>query len=135
MDQRALGGQRCTHRYPVGFSRRMISLRIATRKSPLALWQAQWVKQLIENHTKVEVDLLGLVTTADRMLSTPLTQIGGKGLFVKELEEAMLDKRADIAVHSLKDMPSQLPAGLTLGVILKREDPRDVFVSNQYATL
>lgn len=113
-----------------------MKIRIATRNSPLALWQANFVKKkLEENHPDVEVELLGIVTTADKMLATPLNKIGGKGLFVKELEKALLENKADIAVHSIKDMPAVLPDGLVLGVICEREDPRDAFVSNQYNSI
>jgi hydroxymethylbilane synthase len=108
-------------------------LIIATRESPLALWQANWVKEQLEKiHFGLKVTLLGMTTTADRMLSTPLNKVGGKGLFVKELEEALLDRRADIAVHSMKDVPMELPSGLILPVMCQREDPRDAFVSNQF---
>src|SRR5690242_12622254 len=111
-------------------------LTIATRESPLALWQAQWVKQQLEQlHPGLSIQLLGLTTTADRMLSISLTKVGGKGLFVKELEEALLDGRADIAVHSMKDVPMELPTRLCLPVMCEREDPRDVFVCNDYASL
>jgi hydroxymethylbilane synthase len=112
------------------------SLIIATRESPLALWQASFVKtQLEKHHPHLIVNLLGITTTADKMLETPLLQIGGKGLFVKELEEALLDGRADIAVHSMKDVPMELPPGLSLPVMCEREDPRDVFVSLEFDTL
>ncbi len=111
-------------------------IRIATRKSPLALWQANFVKQaLCDRHPNLIVEFLGILTTADKMLTTPLNKIGGKGLFVKELETAILENRADIAVHSIKDMPAKLPDGLELSVICKREDPRDVFISKSYQTL
>lgn len=106
-------------------------LRIATRKSPLALWQANHVKNILQkNNPKLHIELISMQTIADKMLATPLTKIGGKGLFVKELETAILEHRADIAVHSLKDMPPVLPKGLELATICKREDPRDVFVSH-----
>lgn len=108
-------------------------LTIATRESPLALWQANWVKaRLNDLHPELDVRLLGITTKADKMLEIPLTQVGGKGLFVKELEEALLEKRADIAVHSMKDVPMVLPSGLCLPVMCEREEPRDVFVSNDY---
>lgn len=108
-------------------------LVIATRESPLALRQAETIKSLlIKQHPHLSVDLLGITTQADKMLDVSLTEIGGKGLFVKELEEALLDGRADIAVHSMKDVPMELPPGLSLPVIGKREEPRDVFVSNKY---
>lgn len=111
-------------------------LTIATRESPLAIWQANWVKQRLEElHPGLKISLLGMTTQADRMLLTPLNKVGGKGLFVKELEEALLERRADIAVHSMKDMPMELPAGLCLPVMCEREDPRDAFVSNQFANV
>lgn len=109
---------------------------IATRESPLALWQANWVKaRLNVIYPNLTVELLGITTKADKLLETPLTEIGGKGLFVKELEEALLDKRADIAVHSMKDVPMELPAGLCIPVMCEREDPRDVLVANDFASL
>lgn len=109
---------------------------IATRESPLALCQAEAVKaMLIAHHPHLSVELLGITTQADKRLDVMLKDIGGKGLFVKELEEALLDGRADIAVHSMKDLPMELPAGLCLPVVCEREDPRDVFVSSQYTTL
>lgn len=112
------------------------TLTIATRESPLALWQANWVKARLEkNYPDLFVTLLGLTTTADELLSVPLYKIGGKGLFVKELEEALYLKRADIAVHSMKDVPMILPEGLTLSVICEREDPRDVLVSHDYHSI
>jgi len=108
-------------------------LRIATRKSPLAMWQAEHVAaRLIEAHPGLEVELVTFVTQGDKILDTPLAKIGGKGLFVKELERAILDDEADIAVHSMKDVPVDLPTGLYLPVILQREDPRDAFVSNDF---
>jgi hydroxymethylbilane synthase len=110
------------------------TLRIATRKSTLALWQANHVKGLLEQaHAGLRVELLPLVTTGDLRLEGPLSQVGGKGLFVKELEQAMLDGRADLAVHSMKDVPAHLPQGLCLPVVLAAEDPRDAFVSNRHA--
>ena len=112
------------------------TLRIATRKSQLALWQAEHVAaRLRALHPDIEVELLGLSTQGDRILDVPLAKIGGKGLFVKELETAMLEGRADLAVHSIKDVPMELPDGLTLGAILVREDPRDALVSNTYRSL
>ncbi|HBO37325.1 MAG TPA: hydroxymethylbilane synthase [Pasteurellaceae bacterium] len=112
------------------------TLRIATRQSPLALWQANYVKEhLIQLYPNLAVELVPIVTKGDIILDTPLAKIGGKGLFVKELENALLNGEADIAVHSMKDMPMQLPDGLVLSVICKREDPRDAFVSNNYRTL
>lgn len=113
-----------------------IILKIATRQSPLALWQANFVKERLENiHPTLTVELVPMVTKGDVILDTPLAKIGGKGLFVKELENALLEKRADIAVHSMKDVPMQFPEGLELSVICKREDPRDAFVSNHYGSL
>ena len=111
-------------------------LKIATRQSPLALWQANFVKDRLEDlHPNLTVELVPMVTKGDVILDTPLAKIGGKGLFVKELENALLEKRADIAVHSMKDVPMQFPEGLGLSVICKREDPRDAFVSNKYKSL
>ena len=109
------------------------TLRIATRSSPLAIWQAEYVQQrLTALNPSLTVELVRIKTQGDIILDTPLAKIGGKGLFVKELEQAMLDGRADIAVHSMKDVPMELPEGLTLAVICEREDPRDAFVSNVY---
>ncbi|MES9904528.1 MAG: hydroxymethylbilane synthase [Sedimenticola sp.] len=111
-------------------------LRIATRKSPLAMWQAEHVSaRLRQAHPDLEVELVGMSTQGDKILDTPLAKIGGKGLFVKELEQGMLEGQADIAVHSMKDVPVELPEGLHLAVILEREDPRDAFVSNLYKNL
>lgn len=111
-------------------------LRIATRQSPLALWQANFVKNALEQRfPTLSVELLTMVTKGDIILDTPLAKIGGKGLFVKELELALLENRADIAVHSMKDVPMTFPEGLGLAVICEREDPRDAFVSNHYANL
>ncbi|MDG4554118.1 MAG: hydroxymethylbilane synthase [Candidatus Competibacter sp.] len=109
-------------------------LRIATRKSPLALWQAEHVAaRLRQLHPELRVELVGMVTRGDQILDSPLAKIGGKGLFVKELEQGLLDGRADLAVHSMKDVPVELPAGLGLPAILAREDPRDAFVANVYS--
>jgi hydroxymethylbilane synthase len=109
------------------------TLRIATRKSPLAMWQAEYVKARLETiHQNLTVELIPMVTKGDVILDTPLAKVGGKGLFVKELEVAMLEDRADIAVHSMKDVPVEFPEGLGLEVICEREDPRDAFVSNIY---
>ncbi|HLV61103.1 MAG TPA: hydroxymethylbilane synthase [Fredinandcohnia sp.] len=108
---------------------------IATRKSPLALWQADHVAQALRARTGREVELLPLVTEGDRILDAPLARIGGKGLFVKEIEQALLDGRADLAVHSLKDVPTALPQGLTLGAILEREDPRDALCAPRHLRL
>lgn len=111
----------------------MSVLRIATRKSKLALWQAEFVKaELQKLHPQLEVELVTFTTQGDKILDTPLAKIGGKGLFVKELEVAMLDGRADIAVHSMKDVPMEFPEGLGLSVICEREDPTDAFVSNNH---
>jgi hydroxymethylbilane synthase len=111
-------------------------IRIATRKSPLAMWQAEHVADALRQaHPGLQVEILGMSTQGDKILDTPLAKIGGKGLFVKELEERMLAGDADIAVHSMKDVPVELPAGLHLSVILEREDPRDAFVSNHHASL
>lgn len=111
-------------------------IRIATRKSPLALWQANHVRSLLEQaHPGLEVELVGMTTQGDRILDAPLAKVGGKGLFVKELEQGMLAGDADIAVHSMKDVPVELPPGLHLPVVLRREDPRDAFVSNTYPSL
>ena len=107
----------------------MNSITIATRESPLALWQAHFVEaELKRHHPGIEVTLLGMTSRGDQLLDKPLYKVGGKGLFVKELETALLDERADIAVHSMKDVPMELPPGLTLGVICEREDPRDALV-------
>ncbi|HVE83282.1 MAG TPA: hydroxymethylbilane synthase, partial [Myxococcales bacterium] len=106
-----------------------MTLRIATRKSPLALWQANHVaERLKQAHPGLEVALVEMTTQGDRFLSAPLSEVGGKGLFVKEIEEALLDGRADVAVHSLKDMTSEIPAGLELAAVAEREDPRDALV-------
>lgn len=114
----------------------MTKVRIATRKSALALWQAEYVKAQLEHfHPNIQVELVPMTTKGDIILDTPLAKVGGKGLFVKELEVAMLEDRADIAVHSMKDVPVDFPDGLGLEVICPREDPRDAFVSNTYATL
>ncbi|VAW91377.1 Porphobilinogen deaminase [hydrothermal vent metagenome] len=111
-------------------------IRIATRKSQLALWQAEYVSaQLQKHHTDLTVKLVTMSTQGDKILDTPLAKVGGKGLFVKELETALLDGRADIAVHSMKDVPVELPDGLHLATICPREDPRDAFVSNAHKTL
>jgi len=105
------------------------SIVIATRESPLALWQAEYVKARLESaHPGLQVTLLGMTSRGDQLLDKPLFKVGGKGLFVKELETALLDGRADIAVHSMKDVPMEMPAGLVLGVICEREDPRDALV-------
>ncbi|MBB2494028.1 hydroxymethylbilane synthase [Aquipseudomonas ullengensis] len=111
-------------------------IRIATRKSALALWQAEYVKaRLEEAHPGLLVSLVPMVSRGDKLLDAPLAKIGGKGLFVKELETALLENEADIAVHSMKDVPMDFPEGLGLFCICEREDPRDAFVSNTFASL
>ena len=111
-------------------------IRIATRQSPLALWQANAVKDRLEAlHQNLEVTLVPMTTKGDQLLDSPLARIGGKGLFIKELEVAMLEDRADIAVHSMKDVPAAMPDGFSLGPILSRESPYDAFVSNRFAHL
>lgn len=113
----------------------MNTLKIATRQSPLALWQAEYIRARLEAlHAGLNVELVTFVTQGDKILDTPLAKIGGKGLFVKELEAALMDGRADLAVHSMKDVPMELPEGLSLAVICEREDPLDAFVSNSYAS-
>ena len=110
-------------------------IRIATRKSPLALWQAEFVRDsLLRANPGLQVELIKMTTQGDKILDTPLAKVGGKGLFVKELEQGMLRGDADLAVHSMKDVPVELPAGLHLAAICEREDPRDAFVSNHYAS-
>lgn len=111
-------------------------VRIATRKSPLALWQANYVKaELEKNYPGLQVELLPMTTRGDKILDSPLAKVGGKGLFVKELEEALLRNEADLAVHSMKDVPVEFPDGLCLATICQREDPRDAFVSNHFASI
>ncbi|MFO1367560.1 MAG: hydroxymethylbilane synthase [Marinagarivorans sp.] len=111
-------------------------LRIATRQSALALWQAEYVKaELQRHHPQLCIELVPMTSRGDVLLDVPLAKVGGKGLFVKELEQALLDNSADIAVHSMKDVPMEFPPGLGLAVICEREDPRDAFVSNQYGCL
>ena len=111
------------------------SLTIATRESRLALWQAEHVQARLANELGLPATLLGMTTRGDQILDRTLSKIGGKGLFVKELEAALADGRAQIAVHSLKDVPMELPEGFTLAAVLEREDPRDAFVANDYASL
>ncbi|WP_031434599.1 hydroxymethylbilane synthase [Methylomarinum vadi] len=111
-------------------------IRIATRKSPLALWQAEHVAERLQQaFPEVQAELVTMVTRGDKLLDAPLAKVGGKGLFVKELEQGMQEGTADIAVHSMKDVPVEFPPGLHLAVILEREDPTDAFVSNRYASL
>ena len=110
----------------------MKSLRIATRESPLALWQAEFVRdELQRHHESLDIELIGMTTQGDQWLSSPLSEVGGKGLFIKELEQAMLSGRADIAVHSVKDLPAEMPNGFVLPVIAFRADQHDVLVSNK----
>jgi hydroxymethylbilane synthase len=111
------------------------SLIIATRESRLALWQAEHVRALLQERGGAPVELLPMTTQGDRVLDRTLAKVGGKGLFVKELEAALEDGRAQLAVHSLKDVPMELPPGFTLAAVLPREDPRDAFVSNRHGSL
>jgi len=112
------------------------TLKIATRKSPLALWQAEHVKARLEyHHPGLKVELVKMITKGDQILNSPLSKIGGKGLFIKELEVGMMEGVADIAVHSMKDVPYEIPPGFELGAILKRENPFDAFVSNHYESI
>jgi hydroxymethylbilane synthase len=111
-------------------------IRIATRKSPLAMWQAEFVRDsLLALHSDIEIELVKMSTQGDKILDTPLAKVGGKGLFVKELEVGMLAGDADLAVHSMKDVPVEFPDGLHLPVVCKREDPRDAFVSNSFGSI
>lgn len=111
-------------------------IRIATRESPLAMWQAEFVKaEILRRHPNITIELVGMTTQGDIILDSPLSKIGGKALFVKELEVAILENRADIAVHSMKDVPMEFPQGLGLQVICEREDPTDAFVSNLYGSV
>jgi hydroxymethylbilane synthase len=111
-------------------------LRIATRRSRLALWQAEHVAALLRAaHPDLAVELVPMVTEGDRILDRALAEVGGKGLFIKELEVAMFEGRADLAVHSMKDVPADLPPGMTLAAVLERADPRDAFVSSRFRTL
>jgi hydroxymethylbilane synthase len=112
------------------------TIRIATRKSPLAMWQAEHVAAALTRlHLGLQVEIVGMTTRGDQLLDAPLAKVGGKGLFVKELELGMLAGDADIAVHSMKDVPVSFPAGLHLAAILEREDPHDAFVSNRFEAL
>lgn len=109
------------------------TIRIATRQSPLALWQAEFVQQALESlHPGIQVELVKMTTRGDQILDAPLAKIGGKGLFVKELERSMMDGESDLAVHSMKDVPMEFPEGLGLSIVCERECPFDAFVSNQY---
>ena len=116
-------------------SSKITKVVIATRESRLALWQAGHVRALLESRLGWQVELLGMTTLGDRMLDISLSKVGGKGLFVKELEVALAEGRADLAVHSLKDVPMELPTGFALACVLEREDPRDAFVSGRFASL
>ena len=114
----------------------MHKIRIATRESALALWQAEYVKELLRSHfPDLQVEIVGITTRGDKILDKPLSKVGGKGLFVKELETALFEGTADIAVHSMKDVPMQLPDGMSIATICERADPRDAFVSNDYQNL
>jgi hydroxymethylbilane synthase len=107
------------------------SIRIGTRGSKLALWQAHWVKDALETrHSSLTCELVIIKTKGDKILDVPLAKVGGKGLFVKEIEEALLDGRIDLAVHSMKDMPAEIPAGLCIGAVPKREQPQDALVTS-----
>ena len=109
---------------------------IATRESPLAMWQALHIQRVLrERYPGMQVDLLGMTTRGDQILDKTLSKVGGKGLFVKELEAAMQQGEADLAVHSLKDVPMELPEGFELVAVSEREDPRDAFVSPKYNSL
>lgn len=111
-------------------------LVIASRESALAMWQARHIQSLLQVlYPQTQVEILGMTTTGDQILDSPLARIGGKGLFVKELEQALADGRADLAVHSMKDVPMHLPNGFIMAATGEREDPRDAFVSNQFANL
>ena len=111
------------------------TLIIATRESRLAVWQAEHVRELLQRRFGLTVELLGMTTRGDQILDRALSKVGGKGLFVKELETALEEGRAHLAVHSLKDVPMELPPGFVLGAVLEREDPRDAFVSPRHRTL
>lgn len=114
----------------------MTKIRIATRKSPLALWQAYHVRDTLLNlHQNLQVDIVEMTTKGDKILDAPLAKIGGKGLFVKELEQGLLEGEADIAVHSMKDVPVEFPQNLHLPIIMQREDPQDAFISNRYDSI
>jgi hydroxymethylbilane synthase len=107
-------------------------IRIGTRGSPLAVWQAEWVRsQLLALHPQYKVELVRIKTTGDKILDVPLAQVGGKGLFVKEIETSLLEKQTDLAVHSMKDMPAEIPQGLCIGVVPERENPLDILISRE----
>ena len=111
-------------------------LRIGTRRSQLALWQSNWVKsELLKRHPSLSIQLVTIKTKGDKILDVPLAKVGGKGLFVKEIEEALLEKKVDLAVHSMKDMPADLPAGLKIGPVPQRENPVDVLISKDNRSL
>ncbi|WP_418314855.1 hydroxymethylbilane synthase [Piscinibacter sakaiensis] len=120
---------------PAGVAGNTTALRIATRESRLALWQAEHVQQLLTDRFGKQVELLGMTTKGDQILDRALSKVGGKGLFVKELETALEEGRAELAVHSLKDVPMELPEGFELAAVLAREDPRDALVSRHFADL
>ena len=125
----------CASLYISGL-RQMQKLVIASRESVLAMWQAKHIQSRLQQlYPEMEISILGMTTQGDQILDKTLSKIGGKGLFVKELEQALLDGRADLAVHSIKDVPMQLPEAFALTVITEREDPSDAFVSNQYQSL
>ncbi|MGK7345237.1 MAG: hydroxymethylbilane synthase [Candidatus Nitrospinota bacterium M3_3B_026] len=110
----------------------MADIRIGTRSSALAMWQAKWVKSRLEQkHEGIVVEIVGIKTKGDKILDVPLAKVGGKGLFVKEIENAITDGRVDMAVHSMKDVPTELPGGLDIAVISEREDPRDAFIARE----
>jgi len=110
----------------------MRAIRIGTRGSPLAVWQAEWVRsELLARHPQRKAELIKIKTTGDKILDVPLAKVGGKGLFVKEIETALLEGRIDLAVHSMKDMPAEIPEGLCIGAVPKRENPLDVLISNK----
>ncbi|MGD9009115.1 MAG: hydroxymethylbilane synthase, partial [Desulfobacteraceae bacterium] len=112
------------------------TIRIGSRGSQLALWQAGWVQtQINQNHPDYTTQLVIIKTTGDKITDVPLAKVGGKGLFVKEIEEALLDGRIDIAVHSMKDMPSEIPPGLCIGAVPRRENPLDALVSDRHASI
>lgn len=114
----------------------MDTLKIGTRKSPLALWQANYIKtRLLEINKELNIELVKITTQGDKFLNSSLSKLGGKGLFIKELEQGLLANEIDLAVHSTKDMTTDLPSTLHIGAICQREDPRDVFISNQYGTI